>query len=45
MQGVVAAADAALRQMGVSSALPPQAALDERAKLAAEPEITFGKDD
>ncbi len=45
MQGVVAAVDAALRQMGVSSALPPQAALDERAKLAAEPEITFGKDD
>ena len=34
MRGVVAAADTALQQMGVKSALPPQAALDERAKLA-----------
>lgn len=33
MRGVVAAAKAALQQMGVNSALPPQAALDERAKL------------
>ena len=34
MRGVVTAADKALQQMGVKSALPPQAALDERAKLA-----------
>ncbi|HGG05904.1 MAG TPA: 2-aminoethylphosphonate--pyruvate transaminase, partial [Aliiroseovarius sp.] len=35
MRRVVAAADSALRQMGVRSATPPQAALDERAILAA----------
>ncbi|MBM1219997.1 2-aminoethylphosphonate--pyruvate transaminase [Ponticoccus sp. SC2-23] len=35
MQAVVAAADAALKDMGVTSAAPPQAALDERKKLAA----------
>ena len=34
MRGVVTAADRALQQMGVKSALPPQAALEERAKLA-----------
>ncbi len=35
MRRVVAAADQALREMGVTSATPPQAALDERAILAA----------
>ena len=33
MRGVVAAAEIALRQMGVKSAVPPRAALDERARL------------
>lgn len=35
MRDVVAAAGAALADMGVTSAAPPQAALDERKKLAA----------
>ena len=35
MRDVVSAADAALREMGVNDASPPQSALDERAKLAA----------
>jgi 2-aminoethylphosphonate-pyruvate transaminase len=35
MRDVVAAANAALADMGVTSAAPPQAALDERKKLAA----------
>jgi len=35
MRDVVAAARAALAEMGVTSAAPPQAALDERKKLAA----------
>lgn len=35
MRDVVAAARAALTEMGVTSAAPPQAALDERKKLAA----------
>ncbi|MEZ5812151.1 MAG: 2-aminoethylphosphonate--pyruvate transaminase [Rhizobiaceae bacterium] len=35
MRKVVEAAAASLREMGVDSAAPPQAALDERAKLAA----------
>ncbi len=35
MRQVVAAADSALKEMGVNDASPPQAALDERAKLAA----------